>query len=191
MEKNCRPLRRHRSRGDKGRGRKGFVLVELMIALVLSGFVMTMVFYSWKYISNHTVTQQRKAMFQTEADRIAQTIAQQIRKSPEVMSIASTSIRFLLPGGADTVAYEFENGSFQKNGAALWQDNGRARICQFDIVKEASSLEADTLTSMTILLTIGFMDRFGNAGVYPIKVRAAVSPDRLNAEYGKVKGWNF
>ncbi len=171
--------------------RRGFAIVELMIALVLSGFVMTMVFYSWKYISDHTFRQQRKTLFQTEADRIAQTIISQIRKSPEVLRMTPTSISFLSPGSLDTIAYEFINGSFRRNETEIWSNDRSARIAQFSIEKENPSLVIDTSNSVPILVTMVFQDRFGNTSTIPLKVRAVMFPDRFTAEPGQLKGWNY
>jgi prepilin-type N-terminal cleavage/methylation domain-containing protein len=174
------------------KNRRGFVLIELMIALILSGFVMTMVFYSWKYISDHTIMQQRKALFQAEAERIAQLIVLQIRKSPEVVRTAHSSIAFLSPTGLDTIVYEFMNGSFRKNGLELWSSDRDARITQFSIETEHAGLMTDSSNFVTLLLTVGLKDRFGNSSTLPLKVRAALSPDRFTTETGGgSRGWNF
>jgi prepilin-type N-terminal cleavage/methylation domain-containing protein len=191
MNNNCKAFRSRRINPGAATGRHGFTIVELMIALVLSGFVMTMVFYSWNYISNHTITQQRRALFQTEADRIAQTIVFQIRKSPEVLRIASTSIAFLSPDGVDTIVYEFVNGSFRKNNRELWSSDHDARIIQFSIEQERSSPGPDTSNSIPLLLTIGLNDRFGNASVIPLKVRAIVVSDDFVTDAASARAWNF
>jgi type II secretory pathway pseudopilin PulG len=175
----------------KNRGGAGFTIIELIIALVLSGFVITMMFQSWKYISNHLLRQQQKTLFQTEAGRIAQTILLQIRKSPEVVKVTSTSIVFLSHTSRDTVTYEFAYGAFLKNDTALWCDDRHARIDRFSIEKENAGPDGDTSNFIPLVITVGFIDRFGNSGAFPLKVRAAVSPDRLSTEAGAARGWNF
>lgn len=187
-EKRVRPIEVTTSHMARPRG---FILLELMIALVLSGFVISTMFFAWKYISKHTITQQKKSFFQVEADRIVQSIAQQIRRSPEVMKLTSNSITVLSPGGRDTIVYEFTNGSLRKNNVEVWNDDRSAWITQFSIEKENSELGIDTSSSMTILLTVGLQDRFGNSSVFPLKVRAAIFPERFNRETGGVRGWNF
>jgi prepilin-type N-terminal cleavage/methylation domain-containing protein len=171
--------------------RRGFTIVELMIALTLSGFVMSMVFYSWNYISHYTVTQQRKAMFQNEADRIAQLMVAQIRKSPKVVLKSDRSVVLLSPNGLDSIAYEYTEESFKKNNTEIWGDSNSARITQFLIKKEDPGIDIDSAKSVMLLLTIGFKDRFGNESVFPLKVKAAVSPDQFDGKGSREREWNF
>ena len=181
----------HPYRYDKMLRLGGFTIVELMIALALSGIVMSLVFSSWKYISHYTVTQQRKALFQTEANRIAQLIASQIRKSPKVVLKSANSIVFLSPDGLDTIAYEWTSESFKKNNAEMWGDDRSARITQFLIEKENPGIELDSANSIMLLLTLGFKDRFDNESVFPLKVKAVVFPDQFDVKGRSAREWNF
>jgi prepilin-type N-terminal cleavage/methylation domain-containing protein len=171
--------------------RRGFTIVELLIALTLSGFVMSMVFYSWNYISHYTVTQQRKALFQSEANRIAQLIVAQIRKSPKVVLKSEMSVIFLSQSGLDTIAYEWTSETLKKNNVEIWCDSNSARLTQFSIKKEDPGIDIDSTKSTMLLLTIGFKDRFGDESVFPLKVKAAVSPDQFDSKGGREREWNF
>jgi hypothetical protein len=168
------------------------MLLELIVALALSGLVMSMVFYSWRYVSNHTLKQQRRTLFQTEADRIVRTLGRELRLSPGVTRIDRNRLSLLRPDGVDTVNYKFEYGAFTKNDTAFWQDDGRARICQFDVEKESVPLDADTLPAITLLITIGFTDRFGDSAAYPLKARVERPAGEARDRFGRGgTGWNF
>jgi type II secretory pathway pseudopilin PulG len=167
------------------------MLVELIVALVLAGMVMSMVFYSWRSISNHTIKQQRKTLFQAEADRIVRTLDRELRRSPGVMPVGANRVKLLRPEGSDTVDYNFEYGVFKKNDTAFWQDDGRARISRFDVEKEAAPMGEDTLSTVTLLITIGFTDRFGDSAEYPLKVRVERLPDWSGGGLGRGGGWFF
>jgi type II secretory pathway pseudopilin PulG len=171
------------------------MIVELIVALVMAGMVMSMVFYSWRYVSNHTIKQQRKTLFQAEADRIVRTLERELRRSPGVKPVGGdlvkNRVKLLLPGGVDTVDYNFEYGVFKKNDTAFWNDDGRARISRFDVEQEALSRDEDTLSTVTLLITIGFTDRFGDSALYPLKVRVERPVDWADGALGRGGGWFF
>ena len=191
MEKQHPSLPRHCFRSGKGRPTRGFSLLELTIAILLSGLVISMVFYAWKYVSIHTIKQQQKTIFQSEADLIVQIIERDLRKSAGVVKLSSNRVVFLLPGGIDTVSYKLENGQFSKNDTVIWHDDNRARLCQFDIAVEAPPVGADSAAPINLSLTIGFTDRFGHSAVYPLKMRTDGPPGGFGALSGRQGGWNF
>jgi prepilin-type N-terminal cleavage/methylation domain-containing protein len=180
-------IRKHLLSGTQNHP-NAFSLIELMVALSLSGIAVTLVFYSWKYISHHTITQQRKTLFQTDADRIAQSIVAQIRKSPEVVTIAQNTVGFLSQNGSDTITYEFSGGVLRKNNTEVLCNSKGAKITQFSIENEVVPVEIGEPNSIMLILTVGFEDKFGNTSVIPLKVKATLSPERLNMLTGK---WNF
>jgi hypothetical protein len=155
--------------------------------MALCGFAMTLVFYSWNYISNHTMVTQKKTMFHVEADRLAQSIAAELRKSPEVISLGENKTIFLSAGG-DTVTYEFTNGVLLKNGNAMQCTSTGAHIAQFSIEKESGLADDTGLKTTMITLTEAMEDSSGNHSVISLKVRIAFQQNRAD---GSPRQWNF
>ncbi len=168
--------------------RRAVTIIELMIALALSGIVVSMVFFSWNYIMRHTTIHQRKALFQAEADRIAQSIMGAIKKSPEIIAVKSNGIVFLSSNGLDTIVYECVNGDFRKNDTTVPCNAQDARITRFTVETGIVDKGTNSTNSIVLSLSICLEDRFGNTSTIPLTVRAAVPPSRLEDIKGK---WNF
>ena len=152
-------------------GPRGFTLLEVLVATMLGAMAATLVFFSWNYISHHAITQQHKSMFQAEADRLAQAIAFEIKKSPEVVSWKDNSITFLSSTGSDTIGYELSNGAFLKNNVPVPVVASGAFVSQFTIERENPSNALDASKTIMLSITLVMQDQFGNASTIPIKVR--------------------
>ena len=163
-------------------------MLELLIATMLGAMAATLVFFSWNYISQHTIMQQRKSMFQAEADRMAQAIALEIRKSPEVISWKDNSITFLSSTGSDTISYELSNGAFLKNNVPVPMIASGAFVSQFTIERENPSNALDASKTIMLSITLVMQDQFGNASTIPVQVRANFQQDRQDSFTRK---WNF
>jgi hypothetical protein len=143
-----------------------------LVATVLGAMAVSLVFFSWNYISRHTIVQQRKSMFQAEADRMAQAIALEIRKSPEVFSWKDNSTTFLSSTGSDTITYGISNGAFLKNEVPVSVVASGAFVSQFSIERENPSDALDASKTIMLSITLVMQDQFGNASTIPIKIRA-------------------
>ena len=132
--------------------------------------------------------QQRKSMFQAEADRMAQAIALEIKKSPEVISWRNDKIVFITSNKADTNVYEFSNGNLLKNATIVRCMSHTARITGFSIDEDGLAGHAPASNSVALVLTLGMADGFGNASTIPVQVRANFPQDRLDSLTRK---WNF
>jgi prepilin-type N-terminal cleavage/methylation domain len=166
----------------------GFSLLELLVAMALSIMVVTLVFFSWNYITRHTITQQQKSLFQAEADRVAHAIALEIRKSPEVISWKNDRIVFLSSNNPDTITYEFSNGNLLKNEAVVPCNAQTAHITSFSIEGDAVERQLSASNSVSLVVTLGMEDGFGNSSTVPLHVRANFPLDRQDSLTRK---WNF
>lgn len=156
---------------ENNRGPRGFSILELLVATMLGALATSLVFFSWNYISRHTITQQRKTMFHAEADRLAQAIAQEIRKSPEIISWKDNAITFLSPTGVDTISYGISNGDLLKNEVPVSFAAPGAHVSQFTIERENPSNVLDASKTMTLGITLVMQDNAGNASTIPLKVQ--------------------
>jgi prepilin-type N-terminal cleavage/methylation domain-containing protein len=178
-----------RSTGKKhNRKSGGFTLIEVVVAVALVGFTMSLVFFSWNYILHHTITQQQKSLFQAEAGRLAQSIASELGKSPEVTSIQTDKIIFLSSNATDTSDYEFVNGALLKNNKPVPIVSPGAYINLFSIEKEKNESRSENLFSM-ITMTIGMHDNFNDSSVISLKIRIAYPESSKGGS--SEQNWNF
>ncbi len=171
----------------RGRGH-GYTLLELIVAMALCTFALSLVFYSWNYISNHSIIQQRRSLFQVESDRIAQSVAAEMRKSPEVISLSTNRVTMLAANGADTVTFEYSNGVLLKNGAPVSCLSAGGRVTQFLIEKEGAAASNPASTYATITLTFRMENNFGDVSQIPLKIRVALPQNPTNEA---LRQWNF
>jgi len=182
--------RSSKNAGKAAVGRKpagGYSLLELMVAMALCAAAMALVFYSWNYISRHSIVQQRKTMFQADADRIAKSIAAELRRSPEVLTLRPDGAVFLAAGGVDTVTYAFTNGVLSKNNTPVPFVAPGVRTTQFSIEKEGGAPDVTAKTTM-VTVTVGMEDSFGNTSLIPLKVRIAFQE---HPDENPTHKWNF
>jgi prepilin-type N-terminal cleavage/methylation domain-containing protein len=166
----------------------GFTLLEVIVAVALAGFTMSLVFFSWNYILHHTITQQHRSLFQAEAGRLAQSIASELGKSSEVTSIQTGKIIFLLSNTTDTSYYEFVNGTLLKNNKPVPIVSPGAYINLFSIEKEQNESRSENLFSM-ITMTIGMHDNFNDSSVISLKIRIAYPESSTGGSVEQ--NWNF
>ncbi|MGB7566819.1 MAG: prepilin-type N-terminal cleavage/methylation domain-containing protein [Chitinivibrionales bacterium] len=169
-------------------GSRGFTLLEVLVATMLGAMAISLVFFSWNYISQHAIVQQRKSIFQAEADRMAQTIAMEIRKSPEIISWRNDKIVFLSSSAPDTITYEFSNGNLLKNAIIVPCISPTAYISRFSIEGDADEGQLPASNSVSLVVTLGMEDGFGNASAIPLRIRANFP---INSQDSLTRKWNF
>jgi type II secretory pathway pseudopilin PulG len=162
-------------------------LIELIVALAMSLIVMTIVFLSWNNISRHILVHKRKGELQTETQRLATALTNQIRKSPKILHWSANSITLLSGNGTDTVHYSYNGYELKRNGATISPSTPRSRITTFEFQKEFG---ADAMEVSDILLefTFGMEDEFENSLeiTHSIKIR-----DPGESYDNGISGWNF
>jgi prepilin-type N-terminal cleavage/methylation domain-containing protein len=156
----------------------GVTLIELVVSMSIAGIVFASVMFSWTYISRHTTIQQRKSIFAAQAEQAASLIANDIRKSPGVVFVEPHAIAYLSPIGDDTTRYYFDNDSLRKNNAAVQLVVPCAKIVQFTIEKQDSTMASapsdaaqDRQRDIILLVTLGMHDCFDNNSVVRLVVR--------------------
>ena len=163
----------------------GFSLMELLVAMALSGMVVTLVFFSWNHITHHTITQRQKSMFQAEAVRVSEAIAGEIRKSPEVLSWKDNAITFIAPNGVDTVTYEQMYNGFMKNGTPLPLIVPGAFVSQFTVEPESPADALDASKTVMLSISLTMQDNFGNSSVIPLQLRVNAPSDQTTDGFSK------
>jgi hypothetical protein len=168
--------------------RPGFTLVELAVAVSTSAIVIGTIFFGWTAINRHVAENQRKALFQLEARRVATTIASQIRRSPQVLAWYGSGITFISPTSADTLTYEWYGTEMRRNDTPLVVISPTARITDFSIEEESSG-NSQAQFGVLLHIRMKMEDDFGNETAYLQDV--AISPPREEDTKDKKKGWNF
>jgi type II secretory pathway pseudopilin PulG len=97
----------------------GITLVELMVAVVLSGIVISAVFMSWSYLNSHIAIQKRKGFIGEETKRLAHMVAMHTRRSPHVLNWNKNSITVLNPDTKDTLRYTYRDEELLLNDNPL------------------------------------------------------------------------
>lgn len=130
--------------------RKGFTIVELTVAVLLTSIVVTIVYATWNGMNRHIYSRERRARLQNECDRIAGGIIAGMRRADDVISWDRTSIRYTTSG--DTVAWSFD-------GSVLWNSGREVRpmrggeVCAFSLENNNANEESRPwLFSLTLSL---------------------------------------
>ena len=153
---------------------KGVTLLELLVAISLSAIILAGVFYAWRFIEQHTIVQSRKAVFYSEANRISQSIAGEIRKCRQVIMVSDHSIVFTKNPSGDTVNFEFQGSQLTRNGAPVSINAPASRFADFLVLKNQESYN-DKNADLLLDIIIGIADNFGDSS--SITTSCAVSYD--------------
>jgi prepilin-type N-terminal cleavage/methylation domain-containing protein len=182
---------------DDRDGEFGHTLIELIVALSISGIVITMALFSWTFISRHTTIQKRKSIFYSQAEMTASLIVNDLRTSPAILSINDHAITFVARTNGDTVTYEFTGDSLRKNRIGVPLVAEGANVVQFSIEKRSvttedpirKSLPGKKREDILLIVTLGMQDRTGLTSLLPLQVKVR-SPDEPTGGYGNNR-WNF
>jgi len=139
---------------------RGFSLVELVVAIVMSTLVLGAVFSAWILVNRHTISGKRKAILQAEADRIVRSIALQIRATPAVVVWTDQSITMIAPGSNDTLVWAFDGDSLARNDTAIRFISPSARVTDFRIADLTEGNPSSRGTLLSVSLTM--QDDFGD-----------------------------
>jgi hypothetical protein len=133
----------------------GITLVELLVSLFLSSFVIGLVFYAWVGIIKHNGRSERRAILVNETQRILGTISMDLAKSPKILYLARDEVRFVSAASGDTISYKYEGEAILKNGARLSTISDSAFIRQFAIIKESSANPYAKQAMIKLSITLG------------------------------------
>jgi prepilin-type N-terminal cleavage/methylation domain-containing protein len=127
-----------KKRNSRCAGACGITLIELIVALVISGIVISGAMFSWTFISRHTTLQKRKSAFFAQTELAASLIANDIRTSPHVLFFDDNAITFVARNGGDTLTYRLTGDSLRKNDTAQRFFSEGATVVRFSIEKDKS-----------------------------------------------------
>jgi type II secretory pathway component PulJ len=99
-----------------GRRGAGVILIELLVAVMLTSIVVTVIYAAWARINRHTISHQRTTELHRECGRIAETITARLRRAEAVLHWDQNSVRFIASGEADTMTYSFDGQNLFLNG---------------------------------------------------------------------------
>lgn len=163
---------------------RGFTLVELLVAIVMTSFVVASVFFSWNRINTHISKQRRQSLFLSDITTFANSLAIQVRTSPKIIYYDETTIEFI-PRHQDTpVRYQFSYDELLKNDQPVRLSSQGAIITDFLI--ESDAYYEEDLPMILLNLTIHAENSFGDT--HEITVSAAVEPPKDDEDDG---GWGW
>jgi prepilin-type N-terminal cleavage/methylation domain-containing protein len=161
---------------------RGFSLIELVVAIVMSTLVLGAAFSAWVLVNKHTVSGKRKAVLQAETDRMVRTIASQIRTAPAVVAWTDRSITMIAAGSGDTLVWAFDGDSLSHNDTMVRISSPRARVTDFHI---ADLTEGNTSPRGALLsVSLTMRDDFGDESRVSMQAAAARAAGKAN-EFGQ------
>jgi type II secretory pathway component PulJ len=116
------------------RSAAGFTFVELFTAIALSAVVLGLIFGTWTAISRHVFVNRRRAELAVSADRIAQTLVTELRRSREVLRWERHSIVFVPDREGDTVTVSYDGERLYRQGVPVHLGVRGTRVVQFELV---------------------------------------------------------
>ncbi|GEM_PF-5174211 len=155
--------------------RKGFTIVELTVAVLLTSIVVTIVYATWNGMNRHIYSRERRTRLQNECDRISQGIIAQMRRADDVISWDRTSIRYTASG--DTVAWSFDGNVLWNNGTEIKPMRG-GRVCAFSLENSNDNEESKPwLFSLTLSLVSMANDTATNRSTVMVRRGDAAAPE--------------
>lgn len=184
-------------RNSRCAGTGGLTIIELTIALVISGIVISLVLFSWTYISRHTTLQKRKSAFYAQTEQAAALIANDIRTSPHVLFFDDKAITLVARNGGDTLTYRLAGDSLCKNDTAVRFFSEGSKVVRFSIEKDKASPPPvlgppgipPEPQDMVLVVTLRTQDRTGLTSEIRSSVKIRYAEDE-NVGNNKSK-WNY
>jgi prepilin-type N-terminal cleavage/methylation domain-containing protein len=184
-------------RNSRCAGRGGLTLIELVVALVISGIVISLAMFSWTFISRHTTLQKRKSTFYSQTEQAAALIANDIRTSPHVLLFDDKAITLVARNGGDTLTYRLDGDTLRKNDAAVRFFSEGAKVVRFSIEKDKAwpSPALDPPGSppepqdIVLIVTLRTQDRTGLTSEIRSSVKIRYAEEEGNVD-NKFK-WNY
>jgi prepilin-type N-terminal cleavage/methylation domain-containing protein len=175
----------------------GLTLIELVVALFISGIVISAAMFSWTFISRHTTLQKRKSAFYAQTEQAAALIVNDIRTSPHVLFFDDNAITLVARNGGDTLTYRLTGDSLRKNDIAVRFFSEGATPVKFSIEKDKSASSSSTGPAsdprapqdIIIVITLRTQDRTGLTSEIrsSVKIRYAEEEGNVNNKFK----WNY
>ena len=185
------------NRSSRCAGKGGLTLIELVVALVISGIVISLAMFSWTFISRHTTLQKRKSAFYAQTEQAAALIANDIRTSPHVLLFDDKAITLVARNNGDTLTYRLDGDTLRKNDAAVRYFSEGATVARFSIERD-KTWPAPAVgppgsppepQDMVLIITLRTRDRTGLTSEIrsSVKIRYAEEEENVNNKFK----WNY
>jgi prepilin-type N-terminal cleavage/methylation domain-containing protein len=175
----------------------GLTLIELIVALVVSGIAISLALFSWTYISRHTTLQKRKSAFYAQTEQAAALIASDIRTSPHVLLFDDKAITLVARNNGDTLTYRLDGDTLRKNDTTVRYFSEGAKVVRFSIEKDKSwpppaigpPGSPPEPQDMVLIITLRTQDRTGITSEIKSSVKIRYAEEEENVQ-NKFK-WNY
>lgn len=170
-------------RGDSG----GVTLIELVVAMGMSALVVIAVFIGWREMGTRIAHGTRHGIVESEAARLGQTIFDELRRSPLVLSWDDHQVRFIHAVSSDTVSYLFDGRALLRNQAPVQLQPTGTTVCGFKLAKESGEIVVGVPQMLlTITLLVKGPRGYRVENTYRVNITEA-SPEVQTQS----NGWNF
>ena len=113
--------------------RFGGTILELTVAVALMSVLFSIIYTCWRMIDKYTLTQARRTELRAECGRLAETVANEVRRSEAVIRWDRTSINFISSEGTDTVTYASNGSQLERNDRAVTLAVPKTEFADFSI----------------------------------------------------------
>lgn len=152
----CRYFPLIKNQTAKSRQRNSAVtLIELIVAVFLSSFVIGLAFYAWAGIIKHNGRSERRAILANETQLVLGAICTNLARSPKILYLSRDEARFVSATTGDTITYRFTGESILKNGENLLAVSDKACIRHFAIAKVSTENPLARQILVKLALTVG------------------------------------
>jgi prepilin-type N-terminal cleavage/methylation domain-containing protein len=142
--------------------RKGFTLLELMVAIAVSGLVVALAFGAWIAVTHHTERLDRSRMLDVEARRLAVSMANELRRTPAVVRLEPQAVGYVSKISFDTVVYSTDGAGLLRNNEPVQIRSTQSRVCELtveDLSRNGMAVYGNHLIRITLCLEDGFGNR--------------------------------
>lgn len=166
---------------------RGFTLIELLVAIVMAAMVLAAVGLTWRWISGHVLSRRQTARLDTETQRIAEAIVQQLQRAKAVRRWDRTSIEFVCGVTGDTVTYRFAGDRLIRNETVIQPRVPDGVVTDFHLSRDSPEV---LIESPEILLHVSLTctDRYDNISTVTMSATVSAPP---RGEEPATDGWNF
>ncbi|MCX7726037.1 MAG: prepilin-type N-terminal cleavage/methylation domain-containing protein [Chitinispirillaceae bacterium] len=158
---------------------KGFTLIELSVAIIITSIVVTIVYSSWTYWNRYVARTQSKTELRIECSRILRQITSQLRKAKIILFWDRNRIGFVREDNGDTIVYSYDyNGEIKYNGEKMVLLTNGSSVVDFSIENQNNDRESGIyLFVIGITLKNSFNDTIRNESRVMVK---SFEEDRSN-----------
>jgi Tfp pilus assembly protein PilE len=150
---------------------KGYSLMELMVAMVLTTITISSVYYSWNYMNKHVATHSRTALLEKETQRLIHLFANRLMRSTQIIEWDETSAVFVSETGEDTITYKLIGDTVYQNDTPVPILSTQTKIATFSIRDSDESAPVESPFQF-LQLTLKLEHRSGDTASAVLSLKA-------------------